>query len=242
MKLLIIILVIMLIFNGLGFGGYIRSGVYASADELVFSVKDTPYNQTFSYWVEKWFDWFLSFPVSPRENFSSTVCSKNQNIDGEVWMLADAKSKGEIRECQVPAGKALLVQIVGSNCSTDEFETYPSDETLFKCAEWVLPEVTFSASIDGIEVMNTDNPGDKAKFYVEPFFTNLTYPQDNKYGATAGTFRGTEAGYFLFVKPLETGNHAVKFDEYVDKILPSGEHAQRISGVTYNLQIVNMTK
>ena len=239
----------MLFLNGLGFSGSAKNEVYSSPDEMIFSVKDTPYNRSFTYWVEKWFDWFLSFPISPREDYSSTLCSQNQNNNHEVWMLVDGddlptnKSQGEIRDCKVPAGKALLVQIVGSNCSTDE--GYNTDDELYDCAQWILNDTSlqFHASIDGIQVMNTEkNPDDKEKYYVKPFFTNLTYPSDNKYGANPGTFRGTEAGYFLFVKPLAVGNHTIFYDEYVKKRAPDGEYDQRISKVTYNLQIVNMTK
>jgi len=248
MKLLIIILAIMLFFNGLGLSGYSRNQAYSTENQLVFSVKDMPYNHTFSYWVEKWFHWFLSFPVSPRENYSSTICSQSQN-SADVWMLADGDDQstdnpqGEIRDCKIPAGKALLVQIVGSNCSTDEGGD-TTDQGLLKCAQWILNDssLRFHANVDGIEVMNTEkNPIDKEKFYVKPFFTNLTYPQ-NKYGATPGTFRGTEAGYFLFVKPLELGNHTISFDEHVKKRADTGEYDQRTSAVKYNLQIVNMTK
>jgi hypothetical protein len=253
MKFLFLILIVTMYFNALSPYMLVSNQayyVYADTDDLVFSVEDMPYNHTFSYWVDKWFNWFSSFQVSPRENYSSTICSMNQNIEEPVWMLADGddlekpSSMGEIRECQVPAGKGMLVQIVGSNCSTDEYETYPTDEELFDCAEWILPEAKFSASVDGVEVMNTaKNPSDREKFYVEPFITNLTYPAGNTYGATPGTFRAMEAGYFLFVKPLETGNHTIKFHEEVGpKLLEGGEYEQRLSDVTYNIQIQNTTK
>jgi hypothetical protein len=248
MKFFLLVLIVTLYFNGLVSNVLLSNDVYAKSNNLVFSVQDMPFNHSFSYWVDKWFNWFSSFPVSPRENYSSTICSKNQNIDDPVWMLADgddlnkSSSPGQVRDCKVPAGKGLLVQIVGSNCSTDE--GYSSDDALSKCAKWILPETKFSASVDGVEVMNNKkSPSDTAKFYVEPFKTNLTYPIGNTYGATPGTFPAMEAGFFLFIKPLEAGNHLIKFHEEVGpKLLEGGEFAKRFSDVTYNLQVENTTK
>ena len=69
---------------------------------------------------------------------SPEKCSLNQN-NGPVWFLADGKdtddnSQPEIRECTVPKGKALLVQIVGSGCGMNE--GYKNDQELLDCAVW----------------------------------------------------------------------------------------------------------
>lgn len=225
---------------------------YGEDEVRLFSVQDTPYNQTFAHWVDKWMNWHLSFPISLRENYSSTECHRNQYNEQPVWMLADGRDlgdnegakHGEVRSCEVPAGKAMLVQIVGSNCSTDEFKDHPAtDQELLECAQWILPLTRFSASIDGVQVMNSDkNPNDKEKFYVVPFRTNLTYPNDNKYDATPGTFKGMVAGYFLFIRPLEIGSHTINFYEGVEGTFENQPYSKRYSNVTYNLDVVNTTR
>lgn len=232
---------------------YFHNIVYGENSDVVFTVKDLPYNRTFDYWVANYFKWFLSLPniengsndtlSHPRDHYSPEKCSWNQNKIGPVWMLADGKdqndlSQAEIRDCEVPAGKALLVQIVGSNCST--VEGYTNDKQLMDCAVWILPSAYFSASLDGKEIMNTNkDPSDRDRFYVKPFLTNLTYAPNNYYGYSPGVYRGTEAGYFIFMKPLLVGNHVLKFEESVISCLDVPCNDKRISNVQYNIAVKN---
>jgi hypothetical protein len=254
MKNLWIIFLFVIFIISLAFKLYDQNVANAEINDKVFSAKDMPYNHTMNYWVQKWFDWFLSLPnvegnvslAHPRDNYSPEKCSWNQDYSEPVWMLSDGRdrndlSKMEIRDCKVPAGKSLLVQIVGSNCSMEE--GLKNEQELMQCAVWVLPKAQFSATIDGNEVMNTNkDPNDRNKFYVQPFFTNVTYSKNNYYGASEGTYKGAEAGYFLFVKALPVGNHEIKFQESAINTLDSTGNDKRISSVQYNVIVQNMTK
>jgi len=232
----------------------IPSITYGENSEPVFPVSDMPYNHTFSYWVDKWFDWFLSLPnipgntslSHPRDNYTPEKCSWNQDNKSPVWMLPDGPDQNDlsttqIRDCKVPAGKALLVQIVGSNCSPNE--GYKNDQDLLNCANWILDKAQFSVNIDGKEVMNTyKNPTDRNKIFVKPFTTIITYGKNNYYGDPPGTVRGMEAGYFLFVKPLSLGKHFVNYQESDINTLDSTGNDKRISNVQYNIFVENNTK
>lgn len=239
-----IIIFILFFITSSGLSEFHPESANAQSDELVFSVADRPYNYSFNYWVEKWFGWFLSLPndegnatlTHPRDNYSPEKCSWNQDPIGPAWMLPDGKGGNgvEMRNCKIPEGKAILIQIVGSNCSEEEKAEYKIYEKLLGCANWVLSEAEINAAIDGKEVMNTQN---KDKFFVQPFLTNITYAKSNIYGAREGTYRGMEAGYFLFVKPLPVGNHTIQFNESV--INPKDVNDKRISNVQYNIQIYN---
>jgi hypothetical protein len=91
--------------------------------------------------------------------------------------------------------------------------------------------------------MNTNKrQDDRLDFFVQPFLTNVTYAKDNYYGAREGTYRGMEAGYFLFVKPLPVGNHTVQFQEKVINFLDRSGDDKRFSNVFYNIQIYNDTR
>jgi len=254
MKYLLFITISMIFFDGGGSVLYQQILADAKSNELVFSVTDNPYNHKFDYWVDKWINWFLSLPnvegneklTHPRDNYSPEKCALNQNDSSPVWMLPDGRDSNdlsdvEIRDCIVPSGKALLVQIVGSNCS--EEEGLKNDKEILECAVWVLPQAQFSATVDGQEVMNTvKDPSDRNKFYVEPFFTNITYAKSNYYGASEGMYRGADAGIFLFIKPLPIGSHIIKFQESVINTLDSTGNDKRISNVQYNILVENKTK
>ena len=175
-----------------------------------------------------------------RDSYSPEKCSWNQS-SGPVWFLPDGKdqpdlSAAEIRECTVPEGKALMVQIVGSGCSTGE--GLKNDQELLDCAVWVLPTAEFSASVDGVEVMNTkSDPSDRDKFYVEPFKTNLTYVDRNYYEVEPGTYDGMVAGYYLFVPPLPPGEHEIKFSESAIEFLSGFPSDKRLSNVEYHITV-----
>jgi len=236
--------------------GSILNRAYAKTDGTLFFVNDRPYDHTFPYWVVKWFDWFLSLPnienvndeskAHPRDHYSPEKCSWNQNGSSPVWMLSDGPDKNDLsvleaRDCKVPAGKALLVQIVGSNCSPNE--GYKNDQELLNCAAWILDQARFSASVDGKEVLNTDkNLSDKEKIYTKPFITPLNYGKNNYYHDPEGKVRGAGAGYFLFVKPLPVGNHIIKYEESVVNALDSTGNDKRISGLEYHIDVENMTR
>lgn len=221
----------------------------ANTEDLIYSPEQMPYNKTFADWAVWWWNQHLSIPdikqnnslAHPRDNYSPEKCSWAQD-NGPVWFLPDGKDQtditnAEVRECKVPQGKAMLVQIVGSGCSMGE--GYKDQQGIRDCAVWVLPTAEFSAKIDGKEVMNTkNNPGDKQKFYVEPYEANLTYVKNSYYGKVLpGTYEGEVAGYYLFIKPLPTGKHEIEFDESAIEYLNNFPISQRLSHVKYLITI-----
>jgi hypothetical protein len=219
-----------------------------STQDLVFSPDDSPYNKSYADWAREWWQWHLSIPdikendslAHPRDSYSPEKCSWNQN-SGPVWFLPDGKdqpdlSTPEIRQCTVPQGKAIMVQIVGSGCSTGE--GLKNDEEILDCAVWVLPSAEFSASIDGVEAMNTRNdPSDRDEFYVEPFMTNLTYVDRNYYEVEPGTYKGMVAGFYLLVPPLPPGDHEIKFSESAIEFLGGFPSDKRLSNVVYQIKV-----
>jgi hypothetical protein len=238
-------LIIIITFYGVGY-----LNLTAGSQDLVFSVKDNPYNKTFAEWASWWWNHHLSIAdiktnkslSHPRDNYSPEKCSWAQD-NGPVWFLPDGKDQSdathpEIRQCKVPEGKALLVQIVGSGCSKGENPEY-TEEDLLNCAVWVLPSAQFSAKIDGKEVMNTvKDPSDRQKFYVEPYKTNLTYVKNSYYdNVKPGTYPGIVGGYYLFVPPLSRGLHEIQFDETAIKFLNAVPSEKRISNVKYLITV-----
>ncbi len=147
---------------------------YGQGNISIFTPDDNPYNKTFSEWAASWWNYHLGIEdikdnvdlSHPRDNYSQEKCAWNQD-GGPVWFLPDGEDRSDITEpeerlCSVPAGKAILVQIIGSGCSTNA--GYKNDKEILDCAIWVLPEATYSASIDGNEIINTiKNPKDKEK-------------------------------------------------------------------------------
>lgn len=116
-------------------------------------------------------------------------------------------------------------------------EGYKNDQELLDCAVWVLPTAQLSASVDGVEVINTNNPGDREGLYVKPFKTTLSYPEKNLYDLEPGTFPVMIAGHFLFVRPLPEGTHELQFKETVIEFVDGVPGDKRLSNVKYIITV-----
>jgi hypothetical protein len=222
--------------------------IYGQGNISIFTPEDRPYNKTFSEWAASWWNYHLGIVdikenaslAHPRDNYSPEKCAWNQD-DGPVWFLPDGKDRSDITEpetrvCSIPEEKALLVQVIGSGCSTNA--GYKTDDEIRECAIWVLPQSTYSVSIDGNEIINTiKNPTDKEKCYIDPYITNLTYTENNIYHRDAGTYHGMVAGCFLFIPPLDKGSHEVVFKESAIEFSNGLPVDKRLTHVKYILNI-----
>ncbi len=230
-----------------------QSGHATNSSDLIYSKDSKPFGISFSEWTSKWWDWHYNLLnkvnqqdpadlslIHPREVYSPEKCAWNQT-DKNVWFLPDGRnlaldeaSNPEIRKCTVPQGKALLVQIYGGGCSFAE--GFKTDMELRDCVDIGLDTVKFTAKVDGVEVMNSEN---RNNYLPEHYLYNQTLTKDNYYDLPPGTWRAMSGGYFLFVKSLSTGNHTIEFNETFFKAgfegQPSSEH--RISNVFYDLTV-----
>ena len=75
----------------------------------------TAYGQTYAEWSEAWFQWSFSLPVTAHPLFGTADCSAGQS--GNVWFLGGtfgASGIGVVRNCTIPAGKALFFPIINN--------------------------------------------------------------------------------------------------------------------------------
>ncbi len=59
--------------------------------------------------------------------------------------------------------------------------------------------------MDGVKVQNLD------KYDVQSPLFNMTFPQDNIFGASAGPTQAVSDGYWVFLKPLPPSKHEIHF-------------------------------
>lgn len=163
--------------------------------------------------VQKWWQWHISIPNNegqhPRVDYSTEKCNWGQD-GGSIWFLPDGKEEEsnlvpEIRTCFVPEGKSILVQILGSGCSTGERGIGTTEKDLRLCADWIYKEndeftnkYDFNVTFDDVNMMNSYKFGSfgvidynalpsveersyKERFYVPECRTNLTYAFPSMY-------------------------------------------------------------
>jgi hypothetical protein len=217
-------------------------------NNLFFSLEEQPFNKTYSEWAHWWWQKHISIPnydgnFHPRGNYNMEKCSLAQN-GGPIWFLPDGKDKPkddvrEERTCIVPEGKSVMVQLIGSGCSTGEREVVKTEKGLRECADWLFKEnnlltdkYDFKVIFDGVKIMDSEsNPSDRNKFYVDECRANLTYAFPSIYNVkeephpyikdftndipqycnpdASGIFNATISGTYFISKPLKAGNHTL---------------------------------
>jgi hypothetical protein len=169
-----------------------------------------PYGMTYGEWSAKWWQWNLSLPVDQNPSYDEGgSCSNGANGQlGPVWFLTgvNVSSGTAVRNCIIPAGKALFFPIINTECSTLEEPPFygSNEEELRDCAKSFNVSDVY-AEIDGIAVQNLDN------YLVESPLYTFAVPPNNIWGLPAGTGQSVSNGYFLMHTPLSIGEHTIHF-------------------------------
>jgi virginiamycin B lyase len=179
----------------------------------VFSADSKPYNLTYGEWTAKWWQWAYSISknMNPAYDDSGKYCAQKQNT--QVWFLAGTYGHNVYRVCDIPAGRAILLPILNSECSFAEFPKLRTLSELRICAKTIQDQVnTLTASVDGVPISDLE----KYRVQSPPF--NFSLPPDNILGLTGNvTTLAVADGNWVFLKPLSPGNHKIIFKGGVEQ-------------------------
>jgi hypothetical protein len=172
----------------------------------LFGSDSKPYGLTFDEWSERWWNWFGGAPqaINPGSDNTGKNCAVGQN-DPNVWYLTGAGSGTVERTCTIPGGKGIAISIAGNECSFAENPSLKTESELRACAISGNQVSSLHASIDGINLQNLQN-----YIVLTPLF-KLNLPENNIFGAPAGSTQAVSHSYFIFLKPLPFGTHTIRF-------------------------------
>jgi hypothetical protein len=171
-----------------------------------FAIDSKPYNLTYGDWTVKFWQWLLSIPAdsNPIADETGERCGENQS-NLPVFFLAFSTGGGAIRECDVPAGKAILVPVNVVECSFKELPGAKTEEELHTCArEDESSSPTFFLSVNGREFRNLE----KYRVHSEAF--DLIWA-NNSIIQQSGPDRAVSDGYWIILEPLPVGEHQIRF-------------------------------
>jgi hypothetical protein len=196
---------------------------------------DKSYNELASEWT----NWLVQEPIATNPAFDpdGRFCDRNQH--GRVWFLASTFEGVVNRTCEVPAGKAVFLSLGGVFVSFAPDFPAAGDPCLQMAGTVekvrcdvnsdvpVAPGVSFRATLDGIPV--TDLPAFRAQSQPGGFTLRVPNPSFlTDLGLAAGDRTPAVAdGYFLLLKPLKPGEHALRFR------MVNPDHSE--TGVDYTL-------
>jgi hypothetical protein len=132
-------------------------------------------------------------------------CSLDQS--GPIWYLAGTAGGSVVRNCTIPAGKALFFPLIANECSYAENPNLKSVSQLIDCAKSADNNLNYlQLSIDGVTIPNME----KYRITSTKLF-NFTFVKDNIAGTPPGQTSGAIDGWFAYLKPLPPGSDTVRF-------------------------------
>jgi hypothetical protein len=178
-------------------------------NDLLFDINEQPFGKSWETWAALWCNWLLSIPKNknPSQDKTGKYCSLNQN-NRNVWFLTG--SFGNIvtikRKCIIPSGKAILFPVLVKEDSFAEDSDLKTEADLIKRSEQATNRlISIEASIDDLRVEHLE------KYRVRSQVFDLIFPKGNVYNVRPGLTRSVCDGYWLFIKPLQTGTHSIFF-------------------------------
>jgi hypothetical protein len=222
-------------------GLMMAASVSADAGNKIVKPGDEFSGKSYNELASEWTNWLVAEPIATNPAFDpdGRFCDRNQQ--GNVWFLASTFGGIAERTCEIPDGKAIFLSLGGVFLSfAPEFPTagdpcaqMATDQEKVRCDVNndvpMAPAISFEVTLDGEPLEDLfafraqSQPGGFTLRAPNPsFLTDLGFPAGNRFPAMAD-------GYFLFLKPLEPGEHTLNL-----RMITPG---QPDTGVNYTLII-----
>jgi hypothetical protein len=172
----------------------------------IFQINSKPYGQSYVKWTEKWWQWAFSIPKDQNPIIDKTGenCGIGQN--GPVWYLAGTTGNTSCaqRSAVVPHGKSILFPIIVSQFSRSEKPSMSRQELVQYTAKDIDRINYLEVIIDDIHL------ADLFRYRIQSYFS-LNLVEGNIWNLNPGYTWAASDGFWVFLKPLSEGNHAISF-------------------------------
>ena len=167
----------------------------------------TPYGHTYGAWAAAWWTWAMETPASINPVVDSTGEFCHVNQEGPVWFLAGNFGGTTVRNCTVPAGKALFFPVVNSFYGFLPFEEVDLQLARDYNKAQIDGASNLACEIDGVPVANL------AAYREQSPIFRFVLPEDNVFGAPElgglAVDPTVDEGIYLMVAPLKVGQHTI---------------------------------
>lgn len=156
----------------------------------------------------KWWQWFIAIPEKVNPGVDET--GENAGIDqleSDVWFLAGTfGGKTVERICSIPKERAILFPVINYEMNSLEKPELKTESQLIKHVMQDQNDiVNLDAVVDGQKI-----PAYRIRS--DPSFFSITAPEENAVQIPfGGTTHATADGFWVFLKPLPTGEHSIYF-------------------------------
>lgn len=213
-----------------------------------FSKNEAPFGIAYDDWIGKWWSWWI------KTNSGGNVPEPNgcmMNKTGPMVMLMETTVSGKPQQvCEISSTQGIMVPLWTAfmEDSTPEFHSYTLNGLSKVAREQLdLGSITSLVKVDGIPIAKLDevsamragtldykinSMNNVTEIYSKGF--NITIPEDVNYpDQNPGTWRSGAHGWFVFLKPLPTGDHKLYYNIGVTGTGPNDHSAE----ITYDLKV-----
>ena len=213
-----------------------------------YSKNESPFGISNGDWVAKYWNWDYSLPLDPQTNVITGLKENGCLIqkDNSMVMLADTAFGGVWNQnCTISRNEGILIPIWTGECNAGEKDCLNQPfEQLSKAARgFDLGKIKGLVKVDNIPVATLD-----AIDYKTNIMNNVTEVYTKQYNATVpndshvpnekyGTFPAAAHGWFVFLKPLQPGNHTVYYQNSVEPTTLTGAGNTNTAQFTYHFKV-----
>jgi hypothetical protein len=180
-----------------------------SSTPTPFPVDTKQFDLSYGEWTARWWQWLYSIPEdrNPAADETGENCDEGQS--GPVWFLAGTFGGLNERNCVIPAGKSLLLSVIGGACTFEEFPNLRTESELRSCAVSINEGVTeLMVTIDGQQISEEQLRTYRVQ---SPSLFDVALPNGNIITGQEGSTQAVSDGYWVFIPPLEPGAHEIHF-------------------------------
>jgi hypothetical protein len=213
-----------------------------------YSTDEHPFGISYSDWVAKFWNWDFSIPIDSQTNTLAGLKDNGclMHKDNSMVMLVDTAAGGIWKQkCTISRTEGILIPIWTGECdqALKGFDSY-SFKQLSECARaydlgivkgQVKVDDTPVATLDAIDY-KTNVMNNVTEVYTKQF--NAIVPKESHLiSERYGTFPAAAHGWFVFLKPLQPGNHVVYYQNSVEATTLSGAGNMNSGQFTYYLNV-----
>jgi hypothetical protein len=213
-----------------------------------YSKDEHPFGISYSDWVAKFWNWDFSIPIDSQTNTLAGLKDNGclMHKDNSMVMLVDTAAGGIWKQkCTISRTEGILIPIWTGECdqALKGFDSY-SFKQLSECARaydlgivkgQVKVDDTPVATLDAIDY-KTNVMNNVTEIYTKQF--NAIVPKESHLiSERYGTFPAAAHGWFVFLKPLQPGNHVVYYQNSVEATTLSGAGNMNSGQFTYYLNV-----
>lgn len=227
---------------------FLTVSLVAGYDVEFYTKDEHPFGISYSDWVAKFWNWDFSIPIDSQTNTLAGLKDNGclMHKENSMVMLVDTAAGGIWNQkCTISRTEGILIPIWTGECdqALKGFESY-SFKQLSECARaYDLGIVKGQVKVNDIPVATLD-----AVDYKTNIMNNVTEVYTKQFNATVpeeshlvseryGTFPAAAHGWFVFLKPLQPGDHVVYYQNSVAATTLSGAGNINSAQFTYHLNV-----